>query len=75
MRWAGHGEQRRIRDKCFGFSSRYVTGPATVTFSASNDAGGVTYTSDPDGQRNPTAAEGGAGSAAVGRERNGVFFQ
>jgi len=31
VRWAGHGEQRRIRDKRFGFSGRYVTGPATVT--------------------------------------------
>jgi len=31
VRWAGQGEQRRIRDKRFGFSGRYVTGPATVT--------------------------------------------
>ena len=75
VRWAGHGKKRKLRDKTFGFSGTYVTGPATVTFSASNDGGGVTYTSDPEGQHNPTTAQGGAGSPAVGRERNGVFFR
>ena len=75
VRWAGGGARRRIRDKTYGFSGTYVTGPATVTFSASNDGAGVTYTSDPSGQHNPTKAQGGAGSPAVGRQRNGVFFR
>ena len=75
VRWAGHGKKRKLRDKTFGFSGTYVTGPATVTFSASNDGGDVTYTSDPEGQHNPTTAQGGAGSPAVGRQRNGVFFR
>jgi hypothetical protein len=74
VRWAGHGRPRKVRDRRFRFAGRYVPGPATITFSASNDGTGVTYTSDPGGQRNPSAAEGGAGSPAVGRERNGVFF-
>jgi len=74
VRWAGRGKRRTIRDKAFGYAGRYVTGPATITFQASNDTAGVTYASDPDGQYNPTAAQGGAGSPAVGRERNGVFF-
>ncbi|WP_028057904.1 hypothetical protein [Candidatus Solirubrobacter pratensis] len=74
VRWAGHGKKRKIRDKTFGFSGTYVTGPATITFSASNDGTGVTYTSDPNGQSNPAVAQGGAGLPAIGRERNGVFF-
>jgi hypothetical protein len=74
VRWAGGGKARPIRDRRFGFSGRYIRGPATITFSATDDATGVTWTSDATGQRNPTAAEGGAGSPAVGRERNGMFF-
>ena len=74
VRWAGHGKARRIRDRRFRFSGRYVPGPATIAFTASNDGSGVTYTSDPAGQRNPGPGEGGAGSPAVGRQRNGVFF-
>jgi hypothetical protein len=74
VRWAGGGKKRKIRDRTFGFSGSYVTGPATVTFSAANDGTGVTYTSDPNGQYNPTTAQGGAGLPAIGRERNGVFF-
>jgi hypothetical protein len=74
VRWAGHGERRKIRDETFGFLGEYVTGPATIAFSASDDEGGVLFRSDPDGQYNPTPQQGGAGSPAVGRERNGVFF-
>jgi hypothetical protein len=74
VRWAGHGERRKIRDDTFGFVGHFVTGACTVRFSASDDGGGVIYTSDPDGQYNPTPAQGGAGAPAVGHERNGVFF-
>ena len=74
VRWAGRGKPRKVRDRHFRFSGRYVPGPATITFTASNDGSGVTYASDPAGQRNPGPKEGGAGSPAVGRQRNGVFF-
>lgn len=74
-RWAGHGDARRVTDKTFGFTGRFITGPATITFRAANDGSPVVYTSDPDGQRNPGPDENGAGSPAVGRERNGVFFR
>jgi hypothetical protein len=74
VRWAGHGDRGKIRDETFGFVGEYVTGPATISFTASDDELGVLYRSDPGGQYNPTPAQGGAGSPAVGRERNGVFF-
>jgi hypothetical protein len=75
VRWEGHGERTRIRDDTFGFTGRYVTGPATIDFTASNDGAGVTYTSDRGGQYNPGPEEGGAGSPAVGHERNGIYFR
>ncbi len=74
VRWAGHGHKTKIRDKTFGFVGEYVTGSTRVSFTASNGGGGVIYRSDPTGQHNPTVKEGGAGSPAVGRQRNGVFF-
>ena len=74
VRWAGGGRRQKIRDETFGFVGNYVTGPATISFTASDDGGGVIYTSDPAGQYNPAGDQGGAGSPAVGHERNGVFF-
>jgi hypothetical protein len=75
VRWSGDGDREKIRDETFGFTGHYVTGETTISFTASNDGGGVIYSSDPGGQYNPTVNEGGAGSPAVGHERNGVFFQ
>ena len=74
VRWAGHGDRLRVRDTTFGFTGRFVQGRATVAFTASNDGSGVVYTSDPGGQYNPGPDQGGAGSPAVGHERNGIFF-
>jgi hypothetical protein len=73
-RWAGHGDVQRIHDDDFGFTGRFVGGPATISFTASNDGHDVVYRSDPDGQYNPGPGENGAGSPAVGHERNGIFF-
>lgn len=67
VRWAGHGAPVNLHDGAFGFSGSYVTGPATIDFTASNDNSSVVYTSDPAGQSNP-------GPPAVGTEQNGVFF-
>ena len=72
-RWAGHGEAQRIDDDTFDFTGRFVTGPATISFSASNDGDDVVYNSDPAGQFNPGPEDNGAGSPAVGHERNGIF--
>jgi hypothetical protein len=67
--WAGGGDRTKIRDDTFDFGGSFVTGPATITFTASDDAPGSTvYTSDPAGQSNPLPP-------GVGHERNGVFFQ
>jgi hypothetical protein len=74
VRWAGHGDRRKIRDEDFGFAGHYVTGPATIRFRAADDGAGVTYTADRGGQYNPDASQGGPGSPAVGHERNGIFF-
>ncbi len=74
VRWAGRGERKKIRDETFGFTGRYTTGEANIRFTASDDGAGVVYRSDPDGQYSPTPDQGGAGSPAVGHERNGVFF-
>ena len=73
-RWAGHGKPQRIHDNTFAFTGRFVPGPATISFTAQNDGDDVVYTSDPDGQFNPGPEENGAGSPAVGHERNGIFF-
>jgi hypothetical protein len=72
--WAGRGERRAVHDETFGFEGRYVTGPATISFTASDDDSSVVYASDASAQRNPGPEEGGAGSPAVGHERNGRFF-
>jgi hypothetical protein len=74
VRWAGGGERQRIRDGDFKFAGTYITGPTSISFTASNDHMGVVYTSDPDGQFNPTVDQLGAGLPAVGFERNGRFF-
>jgi hypothetical protein len=75
VRWPGRGDRQRIRDETFGFTGDYVTSATTIGFTASNDRSGVIYRSDHQGQYNPTVDQGGAGSPAVGRERNGVFFR
>ena len=66
-RWEGGGQRQKIRDLVFDFGGEFVSGPATIDFSVSNDGTGVTYTSVADGQY--------AVSAAVGRERNGAAFE
>ena len=75
VRWHGHGHHRRLRDKKFGFEGKYITGPTTVTFTAKQHGSNVVYRSVPTGQYNPTVKQMGAGSPAVGHERNGVFFR
>lgn len=75
VRWAGNGTRQTIRDDSLQFRGEYVPGPTTISFTAFNDRGGVIYRSDPRGQFNPTVMDGGAGSPAVGLERNGVFFR
>ena len=75
VRWPGKGERHKIRDKKFRFTGQFVTSATTISFTASNHGSGVTYTSEPKGQYNPTTDQNGAGLPAVGHERNGVFFR
>ena len=76
VRWPGNGDRQRIRDEQFGFTGEYVSSPTTIDFTAFNDRAGVIYRSDHRGQYNPPVeCRNGAGSPAVGRERNGVFFR
>jgi len=64
--WQGRGDRLKVRDSDFDFGGTFVSGDATVTFSASNDGSGVTYTSVADGQHTV--------SAGAGHEQNGAFF-
>ena len=74
VRWSGDGARQKIRDTTFGFEGHFATGTATISFTARDDRRSVTYTSHHSGQHNPTLDEAGAGSPAVGYERNGIFF-
>ena len=42
-----------LHDTTFGFSGHYVTGPATISFTAGNDDSSVVYGFDATGQSNP----------------------
>ena len=67
VRWAGHGAPFDLHDTTNGFSGHYVSGPATIEFTASNNDSSVVYSSDATGQSN-------VGTPGVGTEQNGVFF-
>jgi hypothetical protein len=67
VRWEGGDDPVSLADDVFGFAGTFVGGPATISFAARNDGAHVLYWSDPGGQTN-------VGTAAVGRERNGVFL-
>lgn len=69
VRWAGGGGRSHIRDETYGFVGDFVTGEATISFTARNDGSKLVFRSDPDGQDTTDRP------AAVGRERNGVFFR
>ena len=66
VRWDGSGDRQAITDQAFGFTGNYVTGNATISFTATDDITGITYSSDPGGQST-------VGEPGVGHERNGVF--
>lgn len=74
VRWPGGGQRQKVRDEQFGFRGKFVPGPATVKFRARVEGSGVIYKSNSQGQYNPGPDQGGAGTPAVGFERNGVFF-
>jgi hypothetical protein len=67
VRWSGTGTRQQVRDETFTFTGHYMECNATISFTASNDGGGVIYSSDGAGQYN-------VGQPGVGHERNGVFF-
>jgi len=65
--WTGGGIRAKFRDDTFDYGGEFVTGDATISFTASDDGGGTVYTSDEAGQFT-------ALPAGVGHDRNGVFF-
>ena len=65
--WTPAAATQHVRDADFGFVGDYVPATTQITFTAQNDHGDVVFRSNPGGQSNP-------GPAAVGSERNGVFF-
>ena len=65
MVWHGGGDRLNVRDETFGFAGEFVSPEATISFSCTNDGDG-TYTSVASGQHTV--------GSAVGRERNGVYF-
>jgi hypothetical protein len=64
--WSGNGDHKTIRDETFGFEGSFVGGSSAISFTASDDGTGVTYTSDAEGQVTV--------GAVIGTEQNGVFF-
>jgi hypothetical protein len=72
--WEGGGSPVDLRDESFTFEGHYIPGPARISFVASNDGSGITYTSVAAGQYNPELEQGGAGDPAVGTEQNGRYF-
>ena len=67
MRWSGNGRSIVQTDgKTFSFNS--VISSATVEWSALNQATGMRFQSDP-------ASSSKSAFAAVGHEKNGVFFR
>jgi hypothetical protein len=66
MVWAGHG-QATVQTDGSTFSYDSVISSATVEWSALNEATGMRFQSDP-------ASTSHSEFAAVGHEKNGVFF-
>ncbi len=66
VEWNGQGDRLKVRDTDWDFGGTFVSGDATVAFSASNDGKDVTYTSVAGGQHTV--------GAGVGHEQNGAFF-
>jgi hypothetical protein len=67
MVWAGHG-QAAVQTDGSTFSFDSVISSATIEWSAVNDATGMQFQSDP-------ASTSHTEFAAVGHEKNGVFFR
>ena len=66
VRWHGNDDPQQVRDAKFGFAGTFISGGASISFTAKNDTSPVTYRSEPTGQK--------VLYAGTGTERNGVFF-
>jgi hypothetical protein len=66
VHWHGGGDRQQVSDTTYGFAGEFVDGPATISFTAKNDAASVVYRS--------LAAKQTVKYAGAGHERNGVFF-
>jgi len=66
VRWHGNDDPQQLRYAKFGFGGTFISGGATIDFTAKHDGSSVVYRSEPGGQK--------ALYAGTGMERNGVFF-
>jgi hypothetical protein len=66
VEWDGEGAVRTVNDTTNEVAARFVNGPGSISFRATNLTTGFTYDSVRKGQT--------VKFAEVGRERNGVFF-
>ena len=66
VQWHGADDRQQLRDEKFGFAGTFVSGGASITFSARTEGSAVVYRSEPGGTK--------VLYAGSGMERNGVFF-
>ena len=66
VHWHGNDDPQQIRDEKFGFTGTFISGGASISFSAKNNDSPVVYRSEPTGQK--------VLYAGTATERNGVFF-
>ena len=66
VRWHGADDRQQLRDEKFGFGGTFISGSASITFSAKTEGSAVVYRSEPGGTK--------VLYAGSGVERNGVFF-
>jgi hypothetical protein len=64
--WHGNDDPQQLRDEKFGFGGTFISGGASIAFTAKNNNSPVVYRSEPAGQK--------VLYAGTGNERNGVFF-
>ena len=66
VQWHGGDDPQQLRDEKFGFSGTFVSGGASISFTARTEGSPILYRSLPSGTK--------VLYAGSGMERNGVFF-
>jgi hypothetical protein len=58
VRWHANDDPQQIRDAKFGFGGTFISGGASISFSAKNNSSPVVYRSQPGGQKSPLRRHG-----------------